>query len=163
MHSEARAFVARHACDRALQALDIGGRNVNGSCRDLFGGASWTVLDRLPGEGVDLVANVITWQPGERRWDLVLCTEVLEHERGWRTLLYRAREVCAPGGELLLTCAGPGRPPHSGIHGGALELGEHYRPLTRDELELWLDRAGWRDVQVQENQDAHDIYARAVA
>jgi len=76
MHAEAYAWVAKHATADPVAVLDLMGRFINGSPRDLFPNAtSYTVLDIEPGPDVDIVADAATWQPGGRRWDLALCCE----------------------------------------------------------------------------------------
>jgi hypothetical protein len=55
MHDEAYAWVRKHAPTGHLHVLDIGGRNINGSTRDLFPLASvYRTVDILPGAGVDI-------------------------------------------------------------------------------------------------------------
>jgi hypothetical protein len=61
MHSEAREFVARHARPSpGLLVLDIGGRDMNGTVRDLWPGADYTAMDITDGPGVDVVADAAT-------------------------------------------------------------------------------------------------------
>ena len=81
-------------------------------------------------------------------------------------------DVLAPGGALLITCAGPGRLPHSAVDGGPLQTGEYYAGIPADVLKAWLTQAGLRDVRVTsgpgvdgarypDRTDA-DVYAVAV-
>jgi len=163
VHDEAREWVAKHATGAPVTVLDLGGRDVNGSIRDLFPGAlAFTVLDIRPGDVVDIVADAATWDPGERRWDVVLATEVFEHTARWPAICQTAYRACRPGGLFIVTCAGPGRPVHSAVDGlGLLHPGEHYANVPAAELHRVLVEAGWRDVVVDSQPDPPDT--RAVA
>lgn len=130
MHKEADRFVAE--CANLIlpeRGLDVGGRNVNGSCRSHFLGCSWTGVDIMPGPGVDIVDNFATWLPISR-YDLVLCTEVFEHTPDWRAMIDKAFECLVPGGYFIVTAATDPRTPHSAIDGGALRGGEYYRNVN---------------------------------
>ena len=147
MHDEARAYVKSHRSDEALAVLDIGGRNINGSIRDLFPNASpYVSLDIAEGSAVDIVADAATWAP-DRTYDLVMCTEVFEHTPQWPAILATMAAACRPGGRLILTMAGPNRSPH-GASGGPHEPGEYYQNVEPDALHEELLATGWTDVQV---------------
>lgn len=147
MHAEALAWVRRYATAGPVAVLDIGGRDINGTCRPLFPAAAvYTSVDLQPGRGVDVVADITTWTP-DRAYDLVLCAEVFEHTAAWRDICAAAHGACRPGGRLVVTCAGPGRAPHSAVDGAELRPGEHYANVTADELADALTAAGWVDVE----------------
>jgi len=162
VHDAAMEWIARHATDEPVTVLDIGGRDVNGNCDSLFPNAAITVLDIRPGDGVDIVADAATWDPGDQRWDVVLSTECFEHAAGWRAICRTAFAACAPGGRLIVTTAAPGRPPHSGADGEFRLLpGEHYANIRPAELGRVLAGAGWADVVVDVQPSPADV--RAVA
>lgn len=140
----------------AQTVLDIGGRDVNGTLRHLWPDATWTVLDHIEDDEVDIVADAATWEP-TGTWDLVLCTEVLEHTPDWRDVLATCRK--ATDGRLVVTCAGPGRRPHSALYEGPPLDGEHYANVYPDELADALAAAGFSRVEV--NVAGYDL--RAVA
>jgi len=160
MHAEAYEYVQRFATDATLSVLDIGGRNVNGTVRDLFPAADYTALDVLPGDGVDIVADAATWTP-DRTYDLIVCTEVFEHTPDWPAILCTAYIAAAPGARIVLTMAGPGRPEHSAIDGGPLRPDEHYRPVDPDELAVCLAAADWAQVDVEFRPSPADTRATA--
>ena len=76
MHDAVIDFCRRHANGGPGKGLDIGGRDLNGHARDLWPNVQWSVLDSLPGEGVQIVSDACTWVPDDA-YHLVLCTEVL--------------------------------------------------------------------------------------
>ena len=161
MHAEALEWCRRWADDRSGRGLDIGGRDVNGTPRALWSGVTWTVLDIAPGPGVDVVADAATWAP-DRQYDLVLSTEVFEHAADWPAIVATAYRACRPGGLLVLTMAGPGRPVHSGLDGGpVLHRGEHYGNVSAADLRTVLVATGWVGVVVDEQLRPSDV--RAVA
>ena len=147
MHPEARAYVEERRTDETLAVLDIGGRNVNGSIRDLFPNADpYVSLDIADGPGVDVVADAATWTP-DRLYDLIVCTEVFEHTPEWPAILRTMAAACRPGGRLVLTMAGPGRSPHGG-GGGPWEVGEYYANVDPPDLAFMLAATGWTDVVI---------------
>jgi len=140
MHPEAREFVRMVLFGLSRppkRILEIGGRDINGSVRDLFPAAeTYVSIDLQPGPGVDVVADGATYEPNFVP-DLVLCLEVLEHAASPRAIVRHALNLLPVGGTLVLTCAGPGRAPHSGIDGGPLRPGEHYANIDPYMLAAW--------------------------
>lgn len=156
-------WIAKHATAEPVSVLDLGGRDINGSARTAFPNASdYTVVDILPGDGVDIVADAADWEPASRRWDVVVAAEIFEHTARWPAICRTALKACAPGGRFIVTTAGPGRPPHSAVDGlFRLLPGEHYANVPAAELERVLIEAGWRDVVVDSQPSPADT--RAVA
>lgn len=135
MHPEAREGLARQLDASCLdltarwRVLDLGGRDINGGIRDLLPNAAWSGIDIEPGPGVDLVFDCTRpWPETMTTFDLVVCTEVLEHVERWGALLRTAAQALEAGGPeaLFVTCASTGRPEH-GASGGPRPLpGEWY-------------------------------------
>jgi hypothetical protein len=148
MHQAALDFVGRCVTHHGpwFEVIDVGGRDVNGSPRPLFWKSRYTVVDLEAGPGVDVVADARSWAP-ETPPDCVLCLEVLEHTPGWWGLLERLSGWLTPGGALIVTCAGPGRDPHSGHDGGPVRPGEWYENRTVDEL---ITTTWWGDWSIVE-------------
>jgi SAM-dependent methyltransferase len=161
MHAEVLDWVTAHATDEPVSVLDIGGRDVNGTVRAAFPGADpYLVLDLRSGENVDVVANAATWAP-DREFDVVVCTEVFEHTPDWAAICATAFKALRVGGRFVVTCAGPGRGPHSGISAfGGPTSEEWYANVGPDELGRVLAACGFRDVTVQ---TAREVDVRAVA
>ena len=148
MHPEALEWVGRYATDAPLTLLDIGGRHINGTPRNLFPNADYTVLDALPDGNVDVVADAATWTP-HRDYDGIICTEVFEHTDEWPQICATAFKACSPGGFLIVTCAGPGRAVHCGVDGGPdLHPGETYANVDPAELRAVLEDYGWQNVLI---------------
>lgn len=162
MHTEAYAWVQKHAIPDAQRVLDIGGRDINGSPRHLFPGAViYRTVDILPGVGVDVVADASTWEP-DGEYDVVVCTEVFEHTPTWRDICKTAFKALAPGGLLIATMAGPGRPVHSAVDGGPhLHPGEHYENVHPRDLHDALVSAGFVDVVTDRQSQPADTRCTA--
>ncbi len=161
MHAEVHAYVERQV--RRFQwfpkkVLDLGGRDVNGSHRYLFHARTeYVVVDHEPGPGVDIVSEIHDFSTDDR-FDIVLCTEVLEHTDGGDVIVGLAHQHLVPGGMAIFTTAWRQRAPH-GATGGALAKGEHYANIDARDLVEWLEPfARW---QVETDDRSWDI--RAVA
>lgn len=162
MHAEAMAWVAQHATQEPVTVLDLGGRFINGTPRDLFPAASnYTVLDIAPGPNVDIVADAATWNPDGTRWDVVVACELFEHTDQWPAICGTAFQALASGGRFIVTTAAPGRPPHSGVDGGTLRFGEYYANIDPDRLRKTLKGVGFAEVKVDVQSSPADV--RAVA
>lgn len=160
MHTNALEWIRCHVTDEPVTVLDIGGRNINGSPRPLFPYATtYTVLDIADGPGVDIVADAAEWKP-DREYDVVVCAEVFEHTPVWPEICETAYLALRPGGRLIVTCAGPGRNPHSAVDGGDLRPGEHYGNVDPGELRAALEEF-FADVVVDQQTNPADV--RAVA
>ncbi len=162
MHTEAYAWVQRHATNEPVTVLDIGGRNINGSVKDLFpNAASYTAMDIREGDGVDVVADAATWTP-DREYQVVVCTEVFEHTASWPQICQTAFKACASGGMFIATMAGPGRPSHSAVDGGwRLHPGEYYGNVDPNRLRHELEDCGFLAVLVDQQFSPADV--RSVA
>ena len=143
------------------EVLDLGGRDINGSIKDLFPYTTPLVVDINPGEGVDVVADAADWQP-MAQYPVVVCCETFEHAERWREICGTAYKALRPGGQFVATMAGPGRPEHSAIDGlFRLLPGEYYGNVDPAELFDVLDGCGFENVYVDSQPNPADV--RAVA
>lgn len=169
MHPEARDGLARQLTASGLtlntpwRVLDLGGRDINGGIRDLIPNATWTGCDIQPGPGVDLIHDATQpWPEHHGRYDIVVCTEVLEHVQQWPALLQTAAQALEPGAPeaLFVTCASTGRPQH-GASGAPLPApGEWYANVPAQALADRLQSL-FRDVLVEYRALPGDAYAWA--
>jgi len=171
-------YIPARGLDPDRLGLDLGGADVNGTARSLFDPAiTWFGLDIVPGPGVDIVADARTFSfddlpedsplaiddTASYLFDVVLCTELLEHVRDWHLVLETIDRVLTPGGYAFITCAGTdgrtGRRPHGAR--GELDppLGEHYQNVNIERFRRMVERGSWADTQASYNPDPGDIYA----
>jgi len=148
MHEAVLSWVNQFRTGAQVAVLDIGGRDLNGNTRDLFPNADpYDVLDIREGKGVDIVADAADWRPDGQQYDIVLCTETFEHAERWREIIKTAWDVLKPGGRLVFTCAGPGRPVHSGVEAVWGLIGdEWYANVSPEEIQAELFLQGWEQV-----------------
>ena len=95
-----KAFLQRHSTDR--KTLDVGcGTALYG---DLFPNRVTLDVAERPGIPVDIIADAHDLQQiSDASFDVVLCTEVLEHLHTPLQALKEFHRVLAPGGQLILT------------------------------------------------------------
>ncbi len=98
--------LTRHALDRFLQSratdartLDLGGGS--GPYADYF--PNRTCMDVRPTPDVDFLGDAHHLPVRDAAFDVVVCTEVLEHLKEPRAALDEMFRVLAPNGRLLLT------------------------------------------------------------
>lgn len=168
MHPEAANFARWHLSRSSAVTLEIGARNVNGSIREMLKPTGvWVGSDLREGPGVDLVADACAEDfPARYRAvhypaDQLVCLETLEHVGDPEQLLRNLRDCAYRAALLVLTTAGPARAPHSGIDGGGLRAGEHYRNYTLDGLWRMLLDAGFEQPRVTPGRGELDLWALA--
>jgi len=93
--------------------LEAGSRNVNGSVRSImekYGPESYFGVDIEEGDGVDGVCNIydLISEFGIDEFDIVVCTETLEHVNDWRWAVHNLKAVLKPGGILIFSAPIPG-------------------------------------------------------
>ena len=158
----------RTPADPDRMGLDIGGADVNGSARGIIPDVdAWYGLDIAEGEGVDLVADATdatAMSAYHELFDVVLCTEVLEHVKDWRGVLDNAWTVLAPGGFAFFTFAATdtrtwARRPHGAR--GELDVpnGEHYANIVVDEFVAALTSLAPTASEFTANPNPGDVYA----
>jgi SAM-dependent methyltransferase len=140
MHPEAFDFVSDMVREHGpfTDVVEIGGRDVNGNVRALFGDAAYVTTDVAPGPGVDVVVNGKDFAP-DTAPDCVVCTEVLEHTADARAIVENMARMLRPGGVGIITCAGFSRHPHSAIDGNGLQPGEFYENVDGVDIVGWVD------------------------
>jgi len=92
--------------------LEVGSRNVNGSVRELFSGVYFGV-DMVEGYGVNEVMNAHDLKLPDNEFEVVVSTEMLEHDSEFWQSMKEMGRVLKPGGHLIITARGNGFPEHS--------------------------------------------------
>jgi SAM-dependent methyltransferase len=121
------------ATRKAQRVLEVGSWSAcGGGYRHLFPQADYIGIDVSEGSGVDCVCSGEDAQFPTNSFDIVLSTECFEHNRYWRETLANMIRMCAPGGAVIITCAGLARPEHGTSRTSisasltALALGDDY-------------------------------------
>jgi len=92
--------------------LDCGSLDMNGNNRFLFNGGKYVGVDAFAGKNVDIVCRVHELGEDIGRFDVVISTEMLEHDEFWQKSLKKMIDVLRCGGLLIVTCATTGRGEH---------------------------------------------------
>jgi SAM-dependent methyltransferase len=137
MHESVLAFGAAAITPEMVTGkavLEVGSLNVNGSLRSYVEGLrprSYDGIDIQEGPGVDRVADICALKTTEP-FDLIICTEMLEHAPDWRAAIRNMKAALKPGGWLLLTTRSVGFPFHE-------YPGDHWRFSTADMGRIFAD------------------------
>lgn len=179
MHPQAWEFLARQLNpyrSSALDVLEFGSLNINGSCRELLPAARYYGIDLQSGPGVDEIADATVWQHPTLygHFDICLCSEVFEHLRDWPMIVKNAAAHLSDTGIFVSTCASDGRPAHSAkgegerlsvwqnTHAGhPLDEVEWYQNVSYEPLVWALKDAGFDHWHIEQNASPGDIYAIA--
>jgi SAM-dependent methyltransferase len=97
--------------------IDVGSHDINGNNRQFFSKpCSYVGVDIYPGKNVTIVGKAHEVLPIPALTpDVIISTEMLEHDKYWDSSLQAMYDALRPGGILVITCAGIGRPEH-GTH-----------------------------------------------
>lgn len=99
---------------KGKKIIEVGAYDVNGSLRPII--ESWAEpseyigVDIVRGHGVDVVCmaermiNVF----GKERFDIVICTELIEHVRDWKKVVSNIKNICKPNGVIIITTRSKG-------------------------------------------------------
>jgi SAM-dependent methyltransferase len=101
-----------------VEVLDVGSLDINGNNRYLFFKSRYLGIDIVDGKNVDKVIsckNHLGKPQYKDHYDVIICTEMLEHDSTWEVDLRMMYWALRPGGLLLITAAGVGRQEH-GTH-----------------------------------------------
>ncbi len=152
--ARALAECGRHVAPRAV-ALDVGcgGQPLRRDIEAL--GYRYVGVDPWPTPGVPVdhewaldALEIPSELRQEAGYELILCTEVLEHVPDWAAAFANLRELAAPGGRLVLTC-----PAFYALHE---EPQDFWRP-TDHALRYFAERHGFVVVRAERLGDAFDV------
>src|SRR3990167_11193128 len=85
--------------------LDVGSANLNGTYKSFFsqkGCSSYTGIDVLPFNNVDIVSPVHLYNPG-KQFDIVFSASQLEHDMYWKKSLMKFIKLCKSGGMIIFS------------------------------------------------------------
>lgn len=149
MHAEARKFLMQTRRANMhdfllsdLRVCDVGSLDINGSNRDLFAStATYIGVDICRGKNVDVVMPIHeyadTIKSYDDKFDIVISTEMLEHDRHWRQSVRAMSDILRIGGLLIITCATTGRHEHGTTKhapDASPATNDYYRNITKQEL-----------------------------
>lgn len=156
-----------------LRVLEVGSLDVNGTVRDLFEGCDEYIgIDIQRGPGVDAVCSshnmrVLARPIGTEVWgvwdgafvevvksdyfDVLVSTEVLEHDPAFWESFAQYNRVLKPGGWLIVTCRGIDFPKH--------DYPSDYYRFTTSALEYLFQVFGFDAVVIEEDSQCSGVLA----
>lgn len=156
MHQSVMDWVTAQVATYELavrNTVELGSRNINGGVRGLFTGG-FVGVDMVPGPGVDMVARCDDLPLADESFDVVVSTEMLEHDPFFWLSLAEMTRVLAPGGHLLLTTRGIGFPFH--------EYPSDYWRFTEQAIGHLFDTNGLTIVEVTADPEQSGVFGLAV-
>lgn len=115
------------------KVVDFGSLDINGSNKVIFDHCDYVGIDIGPGKNVDVVSKAHEYDAPDHTYDVVISTEMFEHDKYLNLSFVNMVRVLKPGGLLLFTCAGPGRDEH-----GTRRVTPNDSPLTM-QFDDWAD------------------------
>lgn len=117
--------------------LEAGSRNVNGSVRSIaekIHPESYIGIDMEDGPGVDQICNIydLVSEFGQDYFDVVFCTETLEHVQDWILAVSNLKTVLKPSGILIVSVPVIGRKYHGYPH-------DYWRYQPKDLAAIFAD------------------------
>jgi autotransporter strand-loop-strand O-heptosyltransferase len=116
------------------KVLDIGSLDLNGSNRFLFEDCNYIGIDVGEGRNVDVASPGNTYDGPDNYFDIIISTEVFEHDMYYEDTIKNSIRMLKPGGMFLFTCAANGRPEH-----GTRKTSVWDAPLLVEVSEEWSD------------------------
>lgn len=165
MHPESAAYVEGVRARfperfRGQRVLEVGSLDINGSVRQFFEECDYFGIDLGPGPGVDLViAAHELWMT--ETYDVVICSEALEHDRYWELSLEQMWTNLKSGGLFVFTCAGPARREHGTTRQDPVSSPftlDYYRNLSVADVRGILPSLD----EIVEERQGQDIYGYGV-
>lgn len=118
------------------KVIDCGSLDINGNNRYLFDSCRYIGVDIVAGKNVEIVSRVHLLQD-DQLYDVVISTEMLEHDEYLPHTLAKMFSILKPGGLMILTAAGFGREEH-GTHkmhpGDSPQTHDYYKNLTIEDF-----------------------------
>ena len=117
------------------KVLDIGSLDINGNNRFLLDQCNYIGLDVGEGSNVDIVKVAHLYDAPDEQFDLIISTEVFEHDMYYEESVKNIIRMLKPGGAFLFTCASTGRPEHGTIKSDGGEAAPLLLQISKD----WSD------------------------
>lgn len=95
-----------------VKVCEMGSMNINGSVRPFFKNCEYVGIDWRAGPEVDVVCLAHEFESNEK-FDVVISTEMLEHDKYAEMSVLNMVDLLRPGGLLIITCAGQERKEHN--------------------------------------------------
>ena len=147
-----------------LKILEIGSYDVNGSIKKIFLPSNYIGCDISLGKNVDIVSFGHELNMEDNYFDLVISSEVFEHDRNYKKTFENMYRMLKPSGTFLFTCAGRGRIEHGTSRtnpdnspGNKLMEDDYYNNLEENDFSSLVDKK-FHYYEFLENKFHKDLY-----
>jgi SAM-dependent methyltransferase len=87
------------------RVLEVGSKDINGTVREKFDNCEYSGVDIQSGDGVDIVGHLCDITDDlHDSYDIILCMNVLEHDRLWRKTLIECCNRISENGKIVIVC-----------------------------------------------------------
>ena len=131
--------------------VEFGALDVNGSPRHIFDTEKYVGVDGQSGKGVDIQSLCHNYKVNEKV-DVVVCTEMLEHDPYWDLSITKMVNILKDGGSLIISVAGPARPPHGQVD--YTPLNSYYRNISAQELLKFITTCRFKKIYLDNDEDS---------
>jgi len=132
------------------RVLDAGSMYINGDNKYLFHQCNYIGVDLGEGRNVDIVSPVHKYKPGIL-FDVVISTEMLEHDKYYKKSLKKMFELLSPGGLLIITAAAKDRREH-GTYGTDQASSpftlDYYKNVTKEMIMNSMDMSKFKEFKL---------------
>lgn len=133
------------------RVIEFGSLDVNGSPRSKFDKPiEYIGVDAQPGPGVNFIGLTHKYDNGS--FDVVISTEMLEHDPYWDLSLAKMLDIVRIGGSFMCTWAGPQRPQHGADR--YTPLNHYYRNISAMDAYRVLGNYKFKITQLWNNMDS---------
>lgn len=140
--------------------LDVGSLDINGTNKYLFVNCWIQGIDIVEGKNVSIVCLIHKLETIDK-FNTIICTEMLEHDKYIYLSLKKMVSLLKPGGLLLITAAHEGRKEH-GTHenepSSSPGTNDYYRNLSIEEFVDNLKPDEFSFFGIEINNDSKDLY-----
>jgi SAM-dependent methyltransferase len=148
MHQEVRDYIQKIRGTlpeyfKDKRVLEMGSLDWNGTPREYFENCEYIGVDISGGHGVDIICDSSKFDGGP--FDVIITTEMLEHDKNWKESLLNAKRLLKENGLLIVTAANVNREPH------CLEIG-FYRNISKQDI-----LSIFPDAKIEEDENKQDV------
>jgi SAM-dependent methyltransferase len=150
------------------RVIEMGSLDINGTVRDFFDAPELYIgIDLAEGPGVDIVAEAQDYRGELGTFDVAISAECFEHNPYWKETFINMYNHVHPGGLIIFTCAGEGRPEHGTTRTTpenspfTLEW-DYYRNLSESDFDEVIKELKFKSYKFEYNLKAQDLYFHGI-
>lgn len=146
-----------------VKVVDFGSMDINGNNRYLFSDSDYTGVDIGEGPNVDIVCPAHEFK-GEG-YNVVISTEMLEHDKHYAKSLENMVRILKPGGLLIVSCATEPRREHGTTRTSPKSspyTNDYYKNIMPTDIFYAIDMRAFYRYNIHVNYMIGDLYFYAI-